>query len=159
MKTKILNGEPNQDRLNYNEPQPKPGRTTAPAILKGAALSEWRRIYSILEGMQIMTQADRAILAAYCLVWGTIVDVQRQINKLQDAAIKAGKDPSNAYLIKGEEKIYLNPLMRIRSNSLAELNTFAAKLGLSPSDRGKIEMPEQKMEDEFEKFLQDNRVN
>jgi P27 family predicted phage terminase small subunit len=131
MKIKILNGDPNKDRLNFNEPVPKPGRTTAPSILKGTAMAEWRRVYPILEGMQIITQADRTILAAYCMVWGTIVDVQRQINKLQDAAITAGKDPSNAYLIKGDEKIYLNPLMRIRSNSLAELNTFAAKLGLS----------------------------
>jgi len=156
---KILNGEPNQDRINKNEPIPPSGKVSMPAILKGAARHEWKRIYPILEKMQLISPADRSALTACCIAWGTVVECQNQLNKLRDAAVKAGKEPANAYLMKNDEKLIRNPLLTIRSQALAEYNTFAAKFGLTPSDRGKIEMPTDTREDELDDFLNTGRMN
>jgi|WetSurMetagenome_2_1015567.scaffolds.fasta_scaffold610611_2 P27 family predicted phage terminase small subunit len=156
---KKLLGDPNKERLNLNEPVPPPGKTTCPSSLKGAARSEWRRIYPILEAMQLITPADRTMLAAYCIAWGTIVDTQKQLNKLQDKAIAEGKDITSAYLIKTSEGAKTSPLMAIRAKALEQLNQFGAKFGLTPSDRSRIEMPEQTKEDELDEFLKTGKMN
>jgi P27 family predicted phage terminase small subunit len=156
---KKLLGDPNKDRLNLNEPVPPPGKTTCPNSLKGAARSEWKRIYPILEGMSLVTQADRAALAAYCIAWGTVVDTQRQLNKLQEKALLEGKDISSAYLMKTATGAMVSPLISIRARAMEQVNQFAAKFGLTPSDRGKIEMPEQTKEDELDEFLNTGKMN
>jgi P27 family predicted phage terminase small subunit len=157
---KKLLGDPNKERLNLNEPVPPPGKTTCPSSLKGAARTEWRRIYPILDAMGLITPADRAGLAGYCIAWGTVVDVQRQLNKIQDEAIRTGKDVSNSYLLKTSKgDVIKSPLVIIRDRALDQVNQFGAKFGLTPSDRGRIEMPEQVKEDELDEFLKTGKMN
>lgn len=156
---KKLLGDPNKERLNLNEPVPPPGRTTCPLSLQGAARSEWKRIYPILEAMQLITPADRAALASYCIAWGTVVDIQRQLNKLQERAITEGKDITSAYLMKTANGAMVSPLMSIRARALEQVNQFGAKFGLTPSDRGRIEMPDQTKEDELDAFLKTGKLN
>lgn len=107
-----------------------------------------------------MTPADLAALAAYCIAWGTLVDVQNKINQLQDAAVKEKNSAASAYLLKtGFGNLIVSPLMAVRNRAMEQINTFGAKFGLTPADRGRINVPEASKEDEFEELLSRNRDN
>ena len=159
-KIKILNGEPNKDRINLREPQPSSGKTTMPAHLSTHAKAEWRRIVPELEGMGVFTKIDRAALAAYCQAYGRWVDCELRIKALQEEATKQGKDITNAYLLKTQaDNIIISPLLSVSNRALDQMRVFLVEFGLTPVSRSRIEIPDKKTEDDLDEFLNTGKMN
>ena len=68
----------------------KPGRRggegaeslpTCPAHLNPSAKAEWKRLASELQRLRILSQLDRAALAAYCQAYGRWVEAERQLKE------------------------------------------------------------------------------
>lgn len=137
-KIKILEGERNKNRINYNEPEPE-GKTTAPSFLNKHAKSEWRRLSGELERLGLLTRVDRSSLAAYCQVYGRWVDAENRLNKLVSEAVEAGKDPASAFLVftlKGG--VSKNPLLTVINDCLTQMHEYLTEFGMTPVSRSKI---------------------
>lgn len=63
---KVLEGNPGKRPLNRREPQPLRSIPTCPAHLSPTAKGEWKRLAGQLHRLGILSQLDRAALAAYC---------------------------------------------------------------------------------------------
>lgn len=72
----VLRGtfKPSRHGARDKKPLLEPGKPSAPAWLKGAALTEWRRVVRILAPTNVLTVADRTIIAQYCLLFGKMAE-------------------------------------------------------------------------------------
>ncbi len=59
MALKLLHGPVRKDRRNDLEPTPKPGAPDCPTWLTAKAKETWHLVAPILEGMRVLTKADR----------------------------------------------------------------------------------------------------
>jgi len=152
---KIKEGEPNKNRINFNEPQPT-GKTTAPKFLNRYALNEWKRIVPELERLGLFTKIDRVSLAAYCQVYGRWVETENKINEITEKAIESGGDASNAYLLKTQAgNVIISPLLSVANRCLEQMHTFLIEFGMSPVSRGRINIAKDEKEDDMEKFMKE----
>lgn len=146
---KILEGEPNKDRINLREPKPKLGRPTCPAHLSGAARYEWRRIVPELEALGLLTQIDRAALAAYCQAYGRWVIAERKLSQL--SSMSADK---MAYLYKTTNgNLIINPLLSVANKAMEHMHKFLVEFGMTPSSRSRITVAATDTEDAMDKLL------
>jgi phage terminase small subunit len=63
---KAITGNPGKRPLNQNEPRPEIAVPPCPPELSPAAQREWHRLVGDLAALNLMTNFDRAVLAAYC---------------------------------------------------------------------------------------------
>ena len=107
---------------------------TPPPFLCDDAKVEWGRVCSALFAAGLMTELDRASLAAYCAAYGRWAQSERAINTM------AGKDGINAaLLIKTKEgNAIQNPLVGIANKARADVVRFAAEFGMTPSARTRV---------------------
>ena len=63
---KMLTGNPGKRRLNEDEPRPNPNIPECPPELGPVARTEWDRLVDELAVLRMLTNLDRAALAAYC---------------------------------------------------------------------------------------------
>ena len=61
---KLLEGNPGKRRINGQEPQPPWTLPSCPAHLSPSAKAEWKRLAKTLNAVGLLTQVDRAALAA-----------------------------------------------------------------------------------------------
>lgn len=144
---KILQGTARADRMPKNEPRPGIGIPTRPEWLSPEAKREWTRITKELEPLEMLARVDRAALAAYCQCWGLYVEAVRDIQEngttFTTETGYEGPRPSVGVMVKMLEK----------------MSAYAAKFGLSPSDRARLSIPEPKQEDPFADFLSQKAGN
>ena len=143
---KVLSGNPGKRPLPNNEPKPEPIAPDCPEWLHEDAKTEWQRIAPQLERLGLLTQIDMTILAGYCESWA-------QYKKAIEFIHKHGE----AFPIKDENgKIkYLQqvPQVSIANKALANVKAIAAEFGMTPSSRGRIQVPGLEDEDEMEQLL------
>lgn len=152
---KILEGEPNKDRINLREPKPKLGRPTCPMHLNGAARYEWRRIVPELEALGLLTQIDRAALAAYCQAYGRWVIAERKLNEL--SSMSADK---MALLYKTTNgNLIINPLLSVANKAMEHMHKFLTEFGMTPASRSRITVNPSGSEDPLDKLLSTTRKN
>lgn len=127
-KLKILRGNPSGRPLNLSEPEPKAGKPRMPdhVRLDDEARREWKRITDTLDEMHLLTTADRAALAAYCVCWSRWVDAE---NKLRQFGVVI-KSP-NDYLTQ-------SPYLVIARDSMAQMTKLLTEFGLTPSSRTRL---------------------
>lgn len=142
---KIVRGNPGKRPLNEREPKPKQGRPTCPPHLDQTARAEWRRLSKILSDSQVLTLADRGVLAAYCVAWSRWVEAEEQV-AIEGEVVKSPK----GYPIQ-------NPYLAIANRAIDQMIKIGASLGLDPSSRSRLNVETGKEEDPFEAFL--NRRN
>lgn len=87
------------------------------------AINKWKELSTFLTNMGVLQKTDNDTLARYCFWWGKFVAKTKTCQDLSD-------------------------LNKIESN----LKDLGARLGLSPTDRTKISIPE-KPTDKKDKFL------
>ena len=63
---KVMTGNPGKRPLNEGEPMPAPSIPDCPPELGPAAQREWDRLVGELGKLRVLTNLDRAALAAYC---------------------------------------------------------------------------------------------
>lgn len=141
-KLKLLEGNPGRRPLNTSEPQPEIGAPTQPEWLLPEGKREWARIVPELVRLGLLAKIDRASLAAYCQCWAMYVaaikDIEANGTTFKTDTGYEGPRPSVGVAVKMLEK----------------LSTFAAKFGLTPSDRSRIHVDKPAEVDPFAEFLQ-----
>lgn len=143
---KIINGNPGKRRLPENEPQPVEGLPTRPEWLSPEAKREWTRLVKALPE-ELLTQADRMVLAAYCQNWADYVDAVKDLAQ-------------NGWSYRSESGYEASrPAVTKMHKALEKLMSLGAKLGLSPSDRVRLAVPEKPPKDEFAEFLKRKSSN
>lgn len=113
-KLKELKGTVRKSRQHRNEPRPAPELPEPPAWMRGEALEEWKRVTAELEPLGYLSQLDRGVLTAYCLLWA----------RLCSAANGEGEP--------------------IKAAEVAQFRACASSLGLDPVSRSRIEAPQPK---------------
>ena len=119
-------GNPRKVKLNDAEPEMPAGVPDCPAWLDDEARREWHRIVPILHAAGVLTLADRAVLTGYCVAWS---EFHRAIILLQEHG--RTMTTSTGYEAQRPEVTMAQKWARI-------MESFAARLGLSPSDRSSI---------------------
>src|SRR3990167_926057 len=108
-KLRILEGNRSKRPLPSNEPQPKPSMLACPAYIKGAARKEWQTITPELYVLGLLTKIDHAVLEGYCLAYGQLMEVERELAKLR----RSYRD-----VLKVRKK---NPNIKLLSNGMVSL--------------------------------------
>lgn len=139
---KIVSGTYRADRA-HNEPMPDTADTTPPDSLKGKKQRDkYQELAANLAPVGLLTVADRQTLAALARVEVLAEQLERDIS-IKPVPGSTGQ-----------------PTADPRWNHLLGLHKQAAELrrefGMSPSSRGKIDMPAPKTADPMEEFLHGN---
>jgi len=140
---KELEGNPGKRALNRPEPKPTVRIPSCPAHLSGEAKKEWRRISKELLAVGLLTVVDRAALAGYCQAWARWVDAEKEISAPGFKTICTTD--------KGYE--HVNPWVQVSNSALKQMKSFLSEFGLTPASRSRIQVPQEKEEDEFDRFL------
>jgi phage terminase small subunit len=113
-----------------------------PDFLDAEDRAEWFRMAKVLQDMGLLTRADRAALAAYCVVYSRWVTAERQ------AAV--GRSSSR------RSELPMNPLPDGRRSGPGDDAEVQVESGW-PSSRSRIKVPENsRAGDEFDAFLEAN---
>lgn len=146
---KILEGEPNKDRINLNEPKPILSRPTCPSHLNTPARAEWKRMVVELENLGLLTQIDRAALAGYCQAWGRWVEAENKLKELNTMS-----PDKMAFLYKTTNgNLIINPLLSVANKAMEQMHKFLIEFGMSPSSRSRIITEPNKVKDPMEELL------
>ena len=99
---------------------------TCPEHLSPAAKAEWKRIAGTLSQVGLLTQVDRATMAAYCQCYGRWVE----------AELKLTETPAILRLPSGY--IQQSPWLTIAHKQLELMAKYMAELGLTPASRSPL---------------------
>lgn len=106
-----------------------------PGHLAPEAKAEWRRITKHLEVLGLITEIDRAALAAYCSAWADYQWTEARIKELNR------EDPTGEKGRIGETPSGLrrpSVLVQIRYRALEMMAKFLAEFGMSPASRSRV---------------------
>lgn len=78
---KMLTGNPGKRPLNGDEPRPDENIPECPPELGPVARAEWDRLVGELAALRLLTNLDRAALAAYCGAYALWAEATVQIEK------------------------------------------------------------------------------
>lgn len=148
---KLVTGNPGKRALPKKEAKIAPAEPTPPAFLCDDAKVEWGRVVSILFGAGLMTELDRAALAAYAAAYGRWAQAERAINRM------AAKDELNAALMikTSNGNAIQNPLVGIANKAKADMVRYAAEFGMTPSARSRVDATpnDQTKDDQYKEFF------
>ena len=77
---KMALGNPGKRPLNMHEPKPVTAIPTCPAHLMPAAKTEWK-LARYLHDLGVISELDRAALAAYCQAYGRWVEAEKKLKE------------------------------------------------------------------------------
>jgi len=123
-------GHPGHITKNLREARPKTEVPSCPNHLSGDAKREWRRIVGLLAVVGLVSQIDRATLAAYCQAYGRWCHAERMIKK-EGAIITT----PNGH----EQK---SPWLTIADKAMEQMHRYAVEFGLTPASRTRIHVIE-----------------
>jgi len=138
---KQLQGNPGKRRLNSREPKPS-GIPTCPTHLDRIAKGEWRRISAELVTLGLLTEVDRAALAAYCASYSRWAQAEAQVQKF-GAVIRS---PKSGYPVP-------NPYVGVANTALDHMRKFLVEFGMTPASRSRIQVEPTTADDPFEAFM------
>src|SRR5262245_33862362 len=137
---KLLRGNPGGRPLNAGEPRPPAAIPDCPDHLAGEAAAEWQRITAELAGLGLLTQCDRAALAAYCGCWARWI-------KAEDVLARSGevlKAPERTEVRKDGTTVttsggfYQNPWLAVANRALELMHKYLTEFGLTPASRTRV---------------------
>jgi P27 family predicted phage terminase small subunit len=138
---KLIEGNRGKRPFNQNEPQVPTPMPTAPPHLTVDALEEWDRVAVWLHRIGLLSEVDRAALAAYAQAYGRWVQAERAIAKMAERDQLTG-----GLMIKTTNgNAIQNPVVGIANKAAADMMRYATEFGMTPSSRTRInaEAPEQ----------------
>lgn len=139
---KLLEGTFRKDRAPKREPKAPKGHPTPPSYLGRVAKAEWRRIIPLLAEMQILSKADRSVIAAYCQAWQRLQEFERAI------------DEHGPTFVTEKGYVCQRPEVAMAHKQATLVRQLAAELGLTPAARSRIEVPEKEPpKDQTEELL------
>jgi P27 family predicted phage terminase small subunit len=126
---KVLTGNPGKRPLNLGEPRPDAAIPECPAELGPVARKEWDRLVGELAVLRLLTNLDRAALAAYCGAYALWAEAMEAIQKYGTMV----KSPSG-YPIQ-------SPYVAIANRQAEIMMRIAAEFGFTPASRSRISTP------------------
>lgn len=147
---KLVKGNPGKRAINKKEAKIDLAEPTPPSFLSDDAKVEWGRVVSILYAAGLMTELDRAALAAYAQAYGRWAQAERALARM------AAKDELNsALMIKTSNgNAVQNPLVGIANKAKADMVRYALEFGMSPSARSKVDAkPADEKKDRLKEFF------
>ena len=124
---KVLTGNPGKRPLNQSEPRPEPAIPDCPPELGEVAQREWKRLVHELAPLRMLTNLDRAALAAYCGAYALWADAATEAIQKYGAMVKS---PSG-YPIQ-------SPYIAIANRQAEIMMRIAAEFGFTPASRSRI---------------------
>jgi P27 family predicted phage terminase small subunit len=141
---KILRGNPGRRPLPTDEPRPDRAIPDAPDFLSAEALKEWDRLTVELDAVGLLTNLDRAALAAYCQAYGRWLLAERMVANM-----------GTLLTSKRTGVLYQNPYLGVANRAQEQLRHLGPLFGLDPSSRGRLKVsppePEEDPLDQLEK--------
>lgn len=123
---KLLHGEKNRDRINTDEPLPRPTLPESPEDMAADVREVWDETLVELEAMSLAFSADGPALRCYC---EAVVNHRKASNLLAKSAI----------LVKGiHGNLVRNPALQVQRDAANTIRAFAQEFGLTPSARSSI---------------------
>ena len=147
---KLVTSNPGKRALNRKEAKAKAAIPAPPAHLTPDAVEEWNRVATELFNLGILSEIDRAALAAYAMAYGRWVQAERAIAKM------AEKDQlTGGLMIKTSNgNAIQNPLVGTANKAAADMMRYAAEFGMTPSARSRISAePPQESGDPADRFF------
>jgi P27 family predicted phage terminase small subunit len=126
---KLLTGNPGKRQLNANEPKPEVAIPECPVELGPLARGKWDRLVGELAVLRILTNLDRAALAAYCGAYALWAEATEAIQKY-GAMVKS---PSG-YPVQ-------SPYVSIANRQAEIMMRIASEFGFTPASRSRISTP------------------
>jgi P27 family predicted phage terminase small subunit len=123
---KLLEGNPGKRPIRGREPQPPRSQPSCPAHLSASAKAEWKRLAQSLNGIGLLTQADRAVLAAYCQAYGRWVEAERRLAETPMLL----KTPAGY--------VQPSPWLGIANKQVELMTRLMAEIGLTPAARSRL---------------------
>lgn len=150
----LINGNPSKLKLkDKKEPQPDPSIPACPRFLSGPAKWEWKRIVVELSKLGLVTQVDKAALAAYCESWATWKKATEHLNKAKVQTYPLYDEQGNVKALKAL------PQIKIANDALKQLRAFCTEFGLTPSARTRLgTFDDQDKSDPMEELMKRKRA-
>lgn len=136
-KLKKLEGNAGKRALNHNEPQPDPELLPCPSFIKGAARKEWHRITPELYQLGLLTTVDRAALAGYCIAWGQLEEVEKELARMKRQG-KKHRVMNGMVSLTVNGNIIIEPLLSVRKQAMEQMYKFLSEFGMTPASRSKV---------------------
>lgn len=125
-------------RKNKHEPMPRRGWPVKPEHIEACDIAspQWDELCRTLDEMNILTVADKSLLALYCQTYAEWMKLQRHV---KEHGCTTFNDKGNAS--QSPEAIQVH-------RYADRLLKMMAELGLTPSSRSRIKAPERQDEDD-----------
>lgn len=124
---RVLQGNPGKRAINRDEPKPDAVIPKVPDHVIGEGRKEWFRISKQLHALGLLTEVDRAALAAYCVAYGRWAEAEQNIQKY------------GVVLISGENSWPVqSPYLSIANRAMEQMVKMLGEFGMSPSSRARV---------------------
>lgn len=123
---RLVTGNPGKRPFNPHEPKPPIAIPSCPAHLSPSAKSEWKRLARTLHQLGVISELDRAALAAYCQAYGRWVEAERKLKETPSLL----RTPAGY--------VQPSPWLGIANKNLEMMHKFMSELGLSPVSRTRV---------------------
>jgi P27 family predicted phage terminase small subunit len=125
----MLTGNPGKRPLNDDEPKPDAAIPECPPELSPAARKEWDRLATELGSLRILTNLDRAALAAYCTAYALWAESNEAIQKY-------------GVMIKSPQGFPIqSPYLSVANRQAEIMMRIASEFGFTPASRSRIAAP------------------
>ncbi len=142
---KELEDNPGKRALNKKEPKPEVMVPSRPNHLTGVARQEWNRVTKELIKLKLISNIDRAALAAYCTAYKDYVRAENELKK-------------EGHVIFTEKGgAYQNPWVGIKNSAIEKMIKIGVEFGLTPSSRVRLQVDKPNEGDEMAGFLFGNQ--
>ena len=128
---KVLTGNPGKRALNKSEPRPDPVVPACPPELGPRAQREWHRLVGDLSKFHLLTNLDRAALAAYCGAYALWAEATEAIQKYGTMIKSPAGFPMQS------------PYIAIANRQAEIMMRIASEFGFTPASRSRISMPQE----------------
>jgi P27 family predicted phage terminase small subunit len=126
---KVLTGNPGKRPLNVNEPRPEAAVPECPVELGPVARREWDRLAVELSSLRILTNLDRAALAAYCGAYAMWAEATEAIQKFGTMVKSPSGYPQQS------------PYVAVANRQAEIMMRIASEFGFTPASRSRIATP------------------
>ena len=131
---KELEGNPGKRALPKNEPRPELGAPDMPEWLPEDAKAEWRRVAPELSRLGLLAKIDGSALAAYC----------EAFSRWKQAVEMMAED--GIVFVTAAGYTAQHPAVGIANKAKVDMLRFGREFGLTPSARGRMNLPGEKPE-------------
>ena len=130
---KLVTGNRGKRALPKNEAAVENAEPMSPSWLCDDAKVEWGRVCGQLFKVGLMTDLDRAALAAYCDSYGIFARSRRALEAMEREC-----PGSSLTTMTTNGNVIQNPLIGIVNKAKIDMTRYAAEFGMTPSARSRV---------------------